>query len=280
MKAFIFLSAVVMLLFAACKPCDDPTNPECGNYCDDPANPACFNYDPCLGKVPVSAVFEIAEVVGYVNYDTIIYVPTDTSLVNNYVRFRAVQEADSYEWYIGSDPRAFTTREVTLFFQEPTQLNIVLVVKSVPSANCFPNDDGADTIRKRLVVVEREESALIGKFEGATDQNPGERYAVEFFKYSYPQTPTEFQDVRLTGLHPGCNNVLEQADAFSGAYGYRVFAFSDNGAFIEGGCYAYDGVARLNSTNDSIVIQFRKVENQWPYSLIEETLFFRGARIE
>ena len=280
MNKYLFVLPLAwLLLLAACKPCTDPTNPECENYCDDPSSPECFNYDPCLDKASVSAAFEIAEVVGYVNYDTIIYVPTDTSLEKNFVRFRAEQEADSYEWRIGSDTRVFTTREVSLFFQGPTQLSITLILKRSPATECFPDDDGVDTVSRRLVVVPREESALIGKFEGATDQNPEERYVVEFFRYAYPQTPTIFQEVRLTGIHPGCNNVLEQVDAFSGHYGYRVFAFSGRGGFLEGGCFARDGVARLNAANDSVVIQFRKVENQFPYGLIDETLFFRGARI-
>jgi hypothetical protein len=277
-KLYILLSAA-LLLFAACKPCDDPTNPECENYCDDPANPDCFNYDPCLGKALVSAAFEMAEVVSRPRYaDSIFYVPTDTAVAENQIRFKALQEADYYEWHIGTEPRTFYTREITLYFDEPTELVVALVVKRAPDKLCFSNDDGEDTVYRRLVVMPPSKSALIGRFEGVTDQNPGERYVMEFFNYYYPQTPNLFNWVKLTGVTPGCNNLFEDVDINFGDWGYRIF-ISEGGALPEGNCYASKIKAWLSHGNDSLYVQFQRLDTVFPHLVTDPAVLFRGARL-
>ena len=134
MRNLLLLTALLGLLaWSGCKkPCEDPTDPECVNYCFDPTDPDCDGYDPCWDAQVVKADFEMAEVMGEFYIDNPLYVPTDTSLANKFVRFRALQEADEYEWRIGGHPEIFDEREVQLRFRYPTELFVTLIIRREP----------------------------------------------------------------------------------------------------------------------------------------------------
>jgi hypothetical protein len=280
MRTPFFLLLSASLLLAACKPCDDPTNPECENYCDDPANPDCFNYDPCFNQTEVSADFEMAEILGsIVGLDTIIYIETDTALRGNFVRFRAAQLADRYEWHVGSDPRVFNSQEFRLFFQDPTQLLITLIVERKANTDCFPNDDGLDTLTKRLVIVPKEQSAIVGTYRGSTTANPNEIYELTFFKRNIYEDSTQFSHISVTGIHPGCDNT-RRIDFLRGEAGYRGFVNRETlDLDISTGCFATAVKARLNPVGDSIEVKFRKHQSTDPYSPIGFFLF-KGKRVQ
>ncbi|MDX1904123.1 MAG: hypothetical protein SFU27_08190 [Thermonemataceae bacterium] len=131
--------------------------------------------DLCANQKPFEADFDIKEVVGDSSF------VTDTTLAQQFVIFEAKEDYDTYEWKIGLDERTFTTKDVQLFFPEPTLLlNIRLIATKKPSA-CFPNDKTVDTIVKTLKVVPFEQSKLIGEYQGADIDNPNEPYTVKIF---------------------------------------------------------------------------------------------------
>ena len=70
------------------------------------------------------------------------------------VQFRSTYVgADEYKWYIGS--QVYNTPNVSLLFESQWSGNdipITLVVKKIPNIDCFPNDDGYDSITKSFYV--------------------------------------------------------------------------------------------------------------------------------
>ena len=284
MKKLMFLTLLLSLMaWSGCRPCDDPTNPECPNYCVDETNPECPNYDPCWDALPpVSAAFEMAEIIGRYQRPNqlpgISYTLTDTALADNHVRFRAEQEADSYQWRIGSDPRTFTEREVTLFFPDPTQLTVTLIVKRASRTDCYPEDDGIDTVRRRLVVVPIVQSAIVGDYLGATEQNPGELYTLSFYRRMHFEDSTQFSHISVTNVHPGCNNTGRN-DPLRGSPGYREFRYFKDGFDLNTQCFANAVIAQLNESGDSITVWFERFTETEPHEQIEEKFIFRGARV-
>ncbi len=130
---FYLYSLCVVLLFSCCdddKKCQDPTKIECENY------------DPCFGKKAVSAAFKIEELVGST------YFETDT--IGHRARFTALEEGDTYTWYLGSE----VVKEKSFDrygFPRSSWVNIKLVVTKKADV-CFPNSSGADSLTKRFYV--------------------------------------------------------------------------------------------------------------------------------
>lgn len=286
----------LLLLFAACKPCNDPTNPDCDNYCDDPANPECFNYDPCLGKNEVSAAFTIEEVL-YEHRDSLHYIPTDTTVAGpNFVVFKAVHEADSYTWRIGNDSRVWNTRSVTLRFQDPTELLVALAVSSTPDSNCFPFDNGLDTVVRRLVVVERPQTAMKGRFHMTVVQLP--KFSLPLFPHpwdTFELRLTEFTHnetalypeygYRIQNFPPGCLN-----DRFRSFWGeeiaYRAMTFHHDSKESNECDFGPHGIIRLVGA-DSVEIRSTLYDKRGPldpnrpwFPAFEGRLIARGVRIE
>jgi hypothetical protein len=139
----LLLLCLVALSCSRCKeevqPCNDPTNPQCPNYVAP---------DPCANSREVSAEFVIEERISAA--PVVEWIPTDTTLKNKNVQFRAIlQDADEYKWYIGSE--LLYTPQVSRYFSEQwagSNIPITLVVRKNPDTNCFPNDDGYDSLTK------------------------------------------------------------------------------------------------------------------------------------
>ncbi len=278
----------LLLLFAACKPCTDPTNPECENYCDDPANLECFNYDPCYGKNAVSAAFTIEEVIGG-RGDSVYYIPTDTVIAGpNRVRFRAVQEAESYTWRIGNDTRVWNTRSVTLSFQNPTEVNVVLAVSSTPNTDCFPLDNGLDTVLKRLVVYPRPQTAMKGIYLMEVIQYPEafpfvwEPFELRMTEFIEDTSLSPLSGYRIQGFTPGCLNDLPLSQ-WTERTGYRAVTF-DQGDWRESPTCNFGpyGLIRLLSTNDSIEIRSVLIDKTliFPQPNYKGLLIARGVRVQ
>ncbi len=195
MNKYLLLTTMAVLLFAACKPCDDPTNPECKNYCDDWRNPDCFNfcidslnpacpnYNPCFAETRVSADFWIIEdgSWGYLTLTDTLYRDTvySTDLI---FQARNVRNDWNYTWFIGATtykgPRvslSFTTAPVL------ERIPIVLVVSGSENATCFPDSDGRDTLIKWFVISAPSEP-FTAKWHGYRDGNRQDTTSFELFR--------------------------------------------------------------------------------------------------
>ncbi len=111
--------------------------------------------DPCKNAQEVSADFAIETALGdrYFEGDTVY----DLGLV----RFRAKQQLDTYKWVLGAETLS-TQSFSRSFFPQGTWITVKLMVKSKPNTQCFPNDNGMDTLTKRFYVwpVNPEEKIL------------------------------------------------------------------------------------------------------------------------
>jgi hypothetical protein len=271
MKRLIFatalLAAAALLLGSGCRKEDDD--------CFDEGNPRCSNYDPCWGKQQVSAAFEMAERISH--FDSVWYIPTDTMLVGNQLRLRAFQPADSLRWHIDSDPRVWDEEELRIWIRFEAVLEVTLILWRQPDTLCFPDDDGVDTLRRRLVVVPPQEAAVIGRYRGATDARPDEPYEMEiFWRESNPLAT--YPTMRITGVHPGCNNTLTYNVLRSIGPGYLVYAFWEDSAQTTTGCMAPQGIARLSASRQEITVRFRMRNPDKITEFLPETTF-RGVRL-
>lgn len=119
----------------------------CKKECKDPKNPECDNFDPCYGINKSSAYFIVEENLGdhWIECDTIIGLGNKTA-----VRFRAINDADSFIWTLGSETihqKSF----IRVDFPSDIHIPVSLVVINKNSSKfCHPDDDGIDTF-KRLI---------------------------------------------------------------------------------------------------------------------------------
>ncbi len=139
MKVLFPLFILVFGLFFSCKKKVQPELLDVQDPCD------------CFEEANADFLMEEASTsVGSVAYFT----DTDSILGSKNVRFKAIQDGDSYKWYIGSE--VLTTKDVTRFFGPATlgsTVPITLVVNKTPNNKCFQNDDGYDSVVKYLTVT-------------------------------------------------------------------------------------------------------------------------------
>jgi hypothetical protein len=277
MRRNIFLLLSTLLLLAACKPCNDPMNPECENYCDDPANPDCFNYDPCLGKAPVSAVFEIREAFylgypeGWPKYDT------DT-VATGLVEFYALEEGAQYEWYLGSE--IIRTRSFARSDFPPGSITVRLRVIKAPNTVCFPDDDGEDIQTRAFFQKPVCGTLLDGRYRGVNSDAPTDTFEL-FLKFCYSQyTPWDPSPVHgltpimgIKGLGQGCDTMR-----VGGSWSHRQLQIPEGGISTNGPCRCIQGFMALKPDNlDSLLFDY-----SWRSTCqvnVGITKHFRGIRI-
>jgi len=215
-KYIALLTMVLIFSASSCKKCQDP------------ANEKCENYDPCYSKTPFEADFIMEEVVSsqgsypFGLADTSYITDTIVAHVSSSTRLRctALGDYDSYHWQIGSDPTIFTTKSFTQYFDYPVNVWVTLIATRKPDTLCFPNDDGIDTVKKRLVAVPRSQSLVFGNYFGSSTQKPDSNYSV-----NVEVCPSQSEGFRVNGLAKceltfGCNN--------GGGVGYRGAFFRNN----------------------------------------------------
>ncbi len=126
--------------------------------CKDPVE------DPCEGVEEVAADFKMEYSLG-LNEDRK-WFEADTILKYRYVRFKALGDYDSVRWKIGLDPRTFSEKVFSLQFDNPDVIQVRMIGFKKPNLDCFPNDNGIDTISKQLVIVPKEEALVLGDYKG------------------------------------------------------------------------------------------------------------------
>lgn len=188
---FLCLCLVAGVWMAGCK--KEP--------CKDASNPACDNYDPCYGKKPTSAAFKIEEALELI--DTTYYFETDTIRWISCVRYTALQDADEYTWYIGSE--VIKGKSCTRC-DYPTGENIpiTLIVKNNhPDTTCFPTDDGEDKLTRVFRVAGRlgaqpyyvDSLPVYGIYEGFYASRPTEKVRI-----TLKDSLTSFNDLPIAVL--------------------------------------------------------------------------------
>jgi hypothetical protein len=109
--------------------------------------------EDCECAKEVSADFLMEEMTTGNTFDAK-YTNTDTIFRNKNVRFTALENDADYTWYVGAE--VIKEKTFTRFFSSSLsgqELPITLVVKKKANTICLPNDDGYDSITKKIIVI-------------------------------------------------------------------------------------------------------------------------------
>lgn len=179
--------------------------------------------DPCAGKTPFKADFNICES----NEDSL-YV-TDT-IANFEVWIKTVGDYESFEITVGDDPRVFNSNLFKL------NLNDSEIGKTIPvkmkgykrtTSGCFTNEKTVDSLTKNFVVVcsrnwncsnryPSVEYPFVGKFKGFNADEPNKEFIVTIVNFGFfTGTSTSIKwDVQIYNLPNGCGGT--RANNFCG----------------------------------------------------------------
>ncbi len=201
--------------------------------------------NPCLKLAPTSAAFTMQEF--FPAASTWKYYDTDTS-ANLDVLFTANDSlADSYEWHIGAG--LYTERSKWLSFPSHligTSIPITLILKKKPNAVCFPQDDGIDTLTRKLYFIDHCNSLVQGDFLGSNITSKSDTFTVSI-KLCQATSLQDNDLIYVSNLYRGCaayNNV--------NAIGYRQII---PGTY-DSNCQGADGLFKIASGKDSISIDY------------------------
>lgn len=156
---------------------------DCNDNCNDPNNPNCGNYNPCLSVKPVSADFIMGAMVSsnfkikeynlpYIE-DSIFSQGGD--LKDLFLYFKANETGAKYKWLLGAE--VITDSVFVRDFRgvPEGEYSITLIIEKKPNTICFPNDDGKDTLTKSFWILPVYQTPIVGKykvlFEGFTDSS-------------------------------------------------------------------------------------------------------------
>jgi hypothetical protein len=211
MKNFLLWIALLGLLaWSGCKkPCEDPTDPDCVNYCFDPTDPNCDGYDPCTAETPVSAEFRIIENGSWPPlelYDTMYF---DTFYTGDLITEAIHQHPDwKYQWKIGSgDYEGVSTALNYGSAGYGEAISMTLMVEGPPNTDCFPDDDGRDTVTRVVYQGSGNPSTdhlTLGMYHGYLNGNPKDTTTLGFFYYYDDNSGRLLMD--MVNFYPGCSS--------------------------------------------------------------------------
>jgi len=241
MKSWITISwlmaaMVLTLLFTnSCQHCNDPTNPDCGNY------------NPCYG-VDGKADFGCAP---YLNENTDLLVKCDTLIAGSFLSwFGSNHYYQSYQWKVGSDTNIRQGKSFLIQFPNPVgTIPVTLIGQRKPRPDCLPGDDGVDTFTKQITIVDWKATALLGTYRGALTNNPNEIYDLQITLTDISLIDKIPDEIVIRNLKPNCDLILG-----IGSPGYKQF-ISESYYSPSGQCYfTVETLGQLNQSNDIITI--------------------------
>ena len=216
-----------------------------------PDDPVKVEPDPCEGKTPVTADFDI-----YMKmYDAIsksnFYYHSDTVLKSNYVIFEAKGDYEYYEWQLGDDPTIYTGDQQLFRFKNPWgELKMRLIVKNPPDTLCFPDDDGIDTVYKTITVIERDSAAIIGSYIGYHTSDTLDTFIVDV-KYEGMDRGLVFYNINR-GFHLPENingNIVQ-------IRWENKYAIMKSDYCYSFGSQSPDGYAELQADNKTLIVNY------------------------
>jgi hypothetical protein len=224
--------------------------------CDEPKP------NPCIGKELLNADFTIGQRINVPNrhsfsggIDTLIRV--DTILVDDAAQFEAKHDNMTYEWKIGEDTRTWNTKKVTLAFRNFSgSVTIRLITKWTPNLQCFPKDDGVDTVYRTLTVIEYKDNPVFGGFEGYNLSNKSDVFRIKMIYL--PRRPWSGL---LTDINKGC----DASGGSEGEYGqiaYRRFFFvGGDDTSLGGNCLSPRGILVVSPDGKNVRVDFSTLAN-------------------
>jgi len=172
---------VLLSLLIVCSACS------CKRDCQDHTNPKCENYDPCYGKEKPSAKFIMEEggMREWQNGQQVEIFYPDSVFQGFGIRFRSeLTDKDKYnhKWYIGNLYYENVSQTPSISFgntARPQNITISHVIEYTPDLQCFPDDDGKDSVAQTFrLIAEYNELKTYGKFQGRVNDT-GQVFIVE-----------------------------------------------------------------------------------------------------
>ena len=235
--------------------------------------------DPCAGKKPVTAEFEIRAHT-FSGFE----LPDCDTVANARISFKAIGDYDSYEWKIGYDDRTFTTKEVSLaFYRFYGDIPIRLIVRSEPNIRCFPDDDGIDTAYRTMTIIDWRELLIYGDWFGRNVNYPNDTFTVNI---NYTIDYLDDYHIYINNLNKGCYDIPDTVGSFltpniKFGGGYNGFDF-DGSTWAGNGCLAPYGVGWIHEDNyDSITIDYYLIDTTYPPPNFPRKHYtFKGVRVK
>ena len=207
--------------------------------------------NPCKNQQATSADFIIEEILFTDQNHPEKNVLVETDLVNgsNLVRFRSKQEFDEYTWLIGSEvihEKSFSRK----YFPENSKIEVTLIGKRKPNKQCFPNDDGIDTVKKIFSTIAKDLN-LEQKhaYHGYNTDNPLDTFTIQL-AYWHRQYNEWF--LRMNNFPKGWN---DNDDFFIG--GKTWYYLNTLGSSINPGLEAF-----IEFSNDNKFVTINYTVNQ------------------
>jgi len=219
--------------------------------------------NPCKNQQATSADFIIEEILFTDQNHPEKNVLVETDLVNgsNLVRFSSKQEFDEYTWLIGSEvihEKSFSRK----YFPKNSKIEVTLIGKRKPNKQCFPNDDGIDTVKKIFSTI-------------AKDLNLEQRHTYQGYN---TDNPSDTFTIQLAYWHRQYNEWMLRMDNFPKGTG-------NNDEFFIGGrvWYYYDYVNSIGPSGVEAHITFSA---NYEFITIEYTInqaiidYYKGLRTD
>lgn len=135
--------------------------------CYDPQNPECENYDPCFGRNIENEI--LISRAGYGGISN--WFQPDVKFSRDNIYFRPAKKIDGakYTWYLGTEVieeyefvRDFSDTRLT----KEQGILIKLIIERPKQTDCFPNDDGLDTLERIIYFYDNHcETLMVGKYK-------------------------------------------------------------------------------------------------------------------
>ncbi|HMO62073.1 MAG TPA: hypothetical protein PKC39_07480 [Ferruginibacter sp.] len=211
-------------------------------------------FNPCKDKTAFKADFVIEESVGDTSYIT------DKALAPGYVYFKAKGDYDSLRWFIGGGTQNTSTNKthVLYFTQADGDVEVTLIGYRKPNTQCFPNDKSADTLKKVVSILPRDQTAaIVGRFLGYNTNEPSDTFSV----YVNADNSVGIWQYFVKNLPKNCPGYVQVSDehprniGLSVASGYSAFRIKDAASTV---CASVTGFGELKN-NDSLIINYSAI---------------------
>jgi len=228
--------------------------------------------NPCASKTLPTGNFMLAEKLDgkerYFETDKINYI--------NDLFLRGPEGYDEYLWQVGTNMNWSTKQNAKVSFTKAEgMLKIRLVGKRKPMTDCYPGDDGVDTVEKWIDVVQGSSSTfwispILGYWEGKSTQFGDTLYTIRFYSID-SAAGTGTQDGFLEYYS---KNILKNGcgSTYSDNPGYIVW----EGMGRTSGCVFNHVAYTFTSNKDSIVVEYEVQGPPPTYKWIPYT--FKGKR--
>lgn len=211
---------------------------------------------------------------------------------SGYIRFSIIDEtSEVIKWRVGNDPREFTERAFSLYFENAVGKKIpitLFVEKYEYNANCEINYY-QDSITKLLEFVPYFESRIFGKYKGYNTNEPNKEFIVEILDtiritdpndaslcIPFINPPIAYRVMR--GLPSSCNDMNSMCDYPTFIASYDKFYFDVRTLSDE--CLAVHGRGTLSSDYNQVTIGYKTFDKYIGSERFEEEHTFIGYRIE